>query len=350
MGTRRGRVSVIYFISKLVKWDDLGMEIISNWTQEAIKKAVNALIEGNLVAFPTETVYGLGADANNKNAVGRVYEVKGRPIDHPLIVHIGSVEQLLDWASKVPDYAYVLAQEFWPGPLTLILPRNLHVGKFLTGGQDSVGIRIPNNPIALDLLKEFGRLGKGGIAAPSANKFGLVSPTSSIDVYRDLASRLGKDDLLIDGGVSKFGIESTIVSCLDSQPKIVRPGFITPEKIKEKTNIDISYAKSENNFRVSGSLNTHYSPAVEVAINTVVFKGDAFLALSSVPTPVGAKRIASPKTIQEFAKHLYKYFRMCDELGMKRLVVVTPKGPGLAIAIKDRIHKAGGVAYNFDSD
>jgi L-threonylcarbamoyladenylate synthase len=326
------------------------MEIISNPTLVEIKKAAKALKDGHLVAFPTETVYGLGADATNEKAVSKVYSVKGRPTDHPLIVHIGSVEQLFDWVSKVPDYAYVLAREFWPGPLTLILPRNLHVGKFLTGGQDSVGIRIPNNAIALDLLKEFRRLGKGGIAAPSANKFGLVSPTTSIDVYSDLASRLGKDDLLIDGGVSKFGIESTIVSCLESHPKILRPGFITPEKIKEKTNIDISYAKIENDFRVSGSLNSHYSPAVEVAINTVVFKGDAFLALSSVPTPVGAMRIASPKTIQEFAKHLYKYFRMCDELGMKRLVVVTPKGPGLAVAINDRIHKAGGVAYNFEID
>jgi len=326
------------------------MKIISSWTQEAIKKAAKALIDGHLVAFPTETVYGLGADANNKDAVGRVYEVKGRPTKHPLIVHIGSSEQLSYWVSEVPEYACTLANEFWPGPLTLILPKSTRVGKYLTGGQDSVGIRVPNNPIALDLLKQFRKLGHGGIAAPSANKFGLVSPTSSINVYRDLAGRLGKDDFLIDGGVSKVGIESTIVSCLNSQPKIVRPGFITPEIIKEKTNIDVSYAKSDNRLRVSGSLETHYSPAVEIGVNTIAIKGDAFLALSSVPTPVGATRIASPKTTQEFAKHLYKYFRMCDELGMNRLVVVPPPGAGLAIAIKDRIYKAGGRSYDFNSD
>jgi L-threonylcarbamoyladenylate synthase len=326
------------------------MSIISNCTASAIKDAATSLIGGNLVAFPTETVYGLGADATNHQAIARIYEVKGRPIGHPLIVHISSINNLDKWAKDIPEYAIKLAREFWPGPLTLILPRTELAKDFITGGQNNVGIRVPAHTVALELLKEFEDQGGLGVAAPSANKFGLVSPTSSIDVYRDLASRLGKDDLLIDGGVSKFGIESTIVSCLDSQPKIVRPGFITPEKIKEKTNIDISYAKNKYNFRVSGSLNTHYSPAVEVAINTVVFKGDAFLALASVPTPVGAMRIASPKTIQEFAKHLYKYFRMCDELGIKRLVVATPKGPGLAIAIKDRIHKAGGVAYNFDSD
>ena len=326
------------------------MEIISNPTQDEIKKAAQALKDGHLVAFPTETVYGLGADATNEKAVSRVYSVKARPTDHPLIVHISSINQLDKWAIDIPEYAINLAEKFWPGPMTLILKRSGIAKDFITGGQDNIGLRVPADSVALELLSEFEKLNGLGVAAPSANKFGLVSPTSSIDVYRDLASSLGKDDLLIDGGVSEFGIESTIVSCLYSQPKIVRPGFITPEKMKEKTNIDITYAISKNNIRVSGSLNTHYSPAVNIAINTDVFKGDAFLALSSEPTPVGAIRIASPKTIQEFAKHLYKYFRMCDEIGMKRLVVLTPKGPGLAIALKDRIHKACGLAYNFDID
>ena len=182
------------------------MEFISNCTADAISNAAKALIDGHLVAFPTETVYGLGADATNEKAVSRIYSVKGRPSDHPLIVHISSMNKLDQWAIDIPDYAIKLAREFWPGPMTLILPRTDLAKDFITGGQNNVGIRVPAQPIALALLKKFEELGGQGVAAPSANRFGAVSPTTARAVEEELGSFFDKNDLVLDGGPCLVGI------------------------------------------------------------------------------------------------------------------------------------------------
>jgi L-threonylcarbamoyladenylate synthase len=180
------------------------MEIISNPTQVEIKKAAQALKDGHLVAFPTETVYGLGADATNEKAVSRIYSVKGRPTDHPLIVHISSINQLDKWAVDIPEYAIKLAKEFWPGPMTLILKRNKIAKDFITGGQDNVGVRVPSHPVAIGLLSEFEKLGGSGVVAPSANRFSAVSPTNTYAVTEEIGGKLSKSDIIIDGGNSLF--------------------------------------------------------------------------------------------------------------------------------------------------
>jgi L-threonylcarbamoyladenylate synthase len=203
------------------------MEIISDPTQNEIKRASKALKDGHLVAFPTETVYGLGADATNEKAVSRIYSVKGRPTDHPLIVHISSINLLEKWASDIPDYAIKLANEFWPGPMTLILRKSSLAKDFITGGQNNVGIRVPDQTVAQLLLKEFENLGGLGICAPSANKFGAVSPTDAQAVLEEIGPSMDSSDLILDGGFCKIGIESTIIDCTKPEPIILRNGFIT---------------------------------------------------------------------------------------------------------------------------
>ena len=200
------------------------MSIISNCTASVIKDAAASLVNGNLVAFPTETVYGLGADATNKDAVARVYEVKSRPVGHPLIVHISSIEHLNKWAKDIPDYAIELARAFWPGPMTLILPRTDLAKDFITGGQDNVGVRVPSHTVALELLKEFEAQGGLVVAAPRANRFGAVSPTTATAVEIELADFLSKNDQILDGGPCSVGIESTIINCTQKNPTILRPG------------------------------------------------------------------------------------------------------------------------------
>ena len=194
----------------------------SQCTVSAIHQAAEALKAGHLVAFPTETVYGLGGDATNPDAIKRIYEVKGRPSDHPLIIHISSINMLEKWAIDIPEYAISLAREFWPGPLTLILKRSSLVGDFVSGNQDTVGLRVPSDPIALALIAEFERLSGSAIAAPSANRFGQVSPTSSADVQEEIGIHLSEFDLILDGGASTIGIESTIVDCTGDTPRILR--------------------------------------------------------------------------------------------------------------------------------
>ena len=190
-----------------------------NPTQDEIKKAAKALKDGYLVAFPTETVYGLGADASNPTSVARIYEVKGRPTDHPLIVHISSTSQMDKWAVDVPEYAINLARNCWPGPMTLILKRSQIAKDFITGGQNLVGLRVPIHPTAIMLMKEFENLGGTGIAAPSANRFGAVSPTTLNAVVEEIGAYLSNKDLLLDGGASEVGIESTIIDCSGATPK-----------------------------------------------------------------------------------------------------------------------------------
>jgi L-threonylcarbamoyladenylate synthase len=316
------------------------MEIITNVTEDVMKKAAKALKAGHLVAFPTETVYGLGADATNAKAVSRVYSVKGRPTSHPLIVHISSINKLDKWTIEIPDYAIKLAKEFWPGPMTLILKRSKLVQDFITGGQDNVGIRVPAHPIALGLLSEFERLGGSGIAAPSANRFGAVSPTSAQAVDTELREFLNSKDIILNDGQSKFGIESTIINCIGDKPLIIRPGSITQEIIQTKVNLNISNHFNFDFIKAPGLLKKHYSPKVKVALNCTAKPGDGFLALSEIPTPPGVIRLATPKNIEEFAKILYSNFRKADSLNLKKLIVILPNEKGICLAIRDRVTKA----------
>ena len=218
------------------------MTIISNCTASALKEAAASLMAGNVVAFPTETVYGLGADASNQQAVARIYEVKGRPTNHPLIVHISSINNLDKWAKDTPEYAVKLARAFWPGPMTLVLSRTELAKDFITGGQDNVGIRVPAHTVALSLLKEFEAQGGYGVAAPSANRFGKVSPTCADDVKAELSDYLNSNDLILDGGPSFVGVESTIIDCTNAIPTILRPGAITAAMINDLLGINIEVA------------------------------------------------------------------------------------------------------------
>lgn len=304
----------------------------------SINDAAKSLHDGFLVAFPTETVYGLGADATDEKAVLRIFEIKGRPQDHPVIVHISSTDQIKQWAINVPKYAYALADKYWPGPMTLILNRSSNAKDWITGGQDTVGIRIPNHEIALSLLNEFKKIGSGAIAAPSANKFGRVSPTSFQHVTAELSNDLTVNDVIIDGGNSAIGIESTIIDCTQEQPKILRPGFITKEMIEETTGLILS--DSITNIRVSGSFKSHYAPQAKVFLDVEPIPGDGFIALEEFETPPNVIRLSAPKNVEEFAQNLYHAFRTADEKKLSRIVVKQPLGDNLALAIRDRLQKA----------
>jgi len=310
-------------------------QIFSNCTADTIREAAAALRAGHLVAFPTETVYGLGADARNPEAVKRIYEVKGRPSDHPLIVHISSINQMEKWAKEIPEYAIDLARAFWPGPMTLILERTENVRDFITGGQDTVGLRVPSNPIALALIQEFERISDSAIAAPSANRFGQVSPTSSDDVFEEIGKFMSQEDLILDGGQSEVGIESTIIDCRKLAPIISRPGAITASMINHiRATVP---ADSTDLIRASGSLDKHYAPAARVIINRIPVSGQAFFAMSQYPTPKGVYRISAPNSVEIFARDLYKVMRKADALGFSELVIQIPNGDGLSAAILDRV-------------
>ena len=316
------------------------MEIISNCTQDVIEKAAKALTDGHLVAFPTETVYGLGADATNEKAVSRIYSVKGRPSDHPLIVHISSINQLEKWAIDIQEYAIKLARDFWPGPMTLILKRSALAKDYITGGQNNVGLRVPAQPIALALLADFEKNGGLGIAAPSANRFGAVSPTIASDVSEELQTYLNREDLILDGGQCSVGLESTIINCTGSLPIILRLGAITKEMINNSINIDEIKSNEKSNIKVSGSLESHYSPKAKVFIDLLPSPGDGFIAMNDIPTPIGVIRLASPKSVEQYAKDFYNALRLGDKKGLMRIYVIQPEGSGLAEAIRDRLSKA----------
>ena len=318
------------------------MAIISNCTASIIKDAALALKQGHLVAFPTETVYGLGADAANERAVARIYEVKGRPTDHPLIVHISSMELLDKWACEIPEYAIKLARAFWPGPMTLILPRTGLAKDFVTGGQNNVGIRVPAHTVALALLKEFEAQGGLGVVAPSANRFGKVSPTSADDVKEELSDYLKLDDLILDGGLSLVGVESTIINCTNTSPTIMRPGAITAAMINDLPGIQVEVFKKNNGdqIRAPGLLESHYSPKAKVYLSGTPSAGDGFIALSDFPTPSGVIRLISPATNEEYARTLYQGLRLADNKRLNKVFVVLPTGKDIAVAICDRLEKA----------
>ena len=313
-------------------------QFLSNCTADAMLDAAAHLKAGDLVAFPTETVYGLGADASNSKAVARIYSVKGRPNDHPLIVHIASMERMGDWAREVPEYAIALARSFWPGPMTLILKRSDLAGDFITGGQDSVGVRVPDHVVALVLLEAFERSGGKGVAAPSANRFGHVSPTTAAAVIEELGDFMSKDDLVLDGGACDVGVESTIIDCTGAAPSVLRPGAISVAMIEECTGLKTT--QSDKEIRVSGALENHYAPIAKVLLCEIPIAGQGFIALASIETPEGVIRLASPSDDDEFARILYSALRDADARGLTEVVVMQPIGNGIAVAIRDRLARA----------
>ena len=318
------------------------MALISSCTASTLKDAAASLRSGNLVAFPTETVYGLGVDATNENAVAHLYQVKGRPSDHPLIIHISSMANLDNWARKIPEYAIKLARAFWPGPMTLILPRTNLAKDYITGDQDSVGIRVPSHPLATALLTEIEELGGLGVAAPSANRFGKVSPTTADDVFEELSGYLTPADLILDGGPCQVGVESTIINCTQDIPEILRPGAITANMISDLIGLQVNQIATDSNkstIKAPGLLQSHYAPKAKVLLSTTPNLGDGFIALTDVSTPPGAIRLASPKDNKEYAQHLYQALRLADTKQLPNVIVIPPTGDDIAIAICDRLEK-----------
>jgi L-threonylcarbamoyladenylate synthase len=315
-------------------------QFLSKCSASAMVDAAANLLAGGLVAFPTETVYGLGADACNADAVARIYSVKGRPADHPLIVHIASIDGLGDWADDVPGYAISLARDFWPGPMTLVVNRSGLAGDFVTGGQDTVGVRVPDHPVALGLLEAFVRAGGKGVAAPSANRFGNVSPTTAQAVADELGAYLADGDQILDGGPCEVGVESTIIDCTGDTPKILRPGAITAQMISESTGLEVVGVVEESAIRVSGSLEAHYAPVAKVLLCETPSAGQGFIAHANIQTPEGVIRLASPGSDEEFARVLYSALRAADEQGLAEVVVMQPIGIGIAVAIRDRLKRA----------
>jgi L-threonylcarbamoyladenylate synthase len=315
------------------------MSFLSICSTETIKSAAIALKNGHLVAFPTETVYGLGADATNPEAIAGIYAAKGRPADHPLIVHISSLQEMGQWAQEIPGYAITLARDFWPGPMTLVLKRSSLAKDFITGGQETIALRVPAHPIALALLNEFAAVGGKGVAAPSANRFGAVSPTTAEAVEEELAPYLSESDLILNGGQSLVGVESTIIDCTGPAPMILRLGAITPLMIEESTGL-IALESNPSGIRTSGSLDSHYSPRAEVILDVVAVAGDGLIAPDQIPTPNGVIRLAAPSTIEEYARTLYSALRSADQQGLSAVVVLQPGGDGLAAAIRDRLQRS----------
>jgi L-threonylcarbamoyladenylate synthase len=292
-----------------------------------IQRAVQILRAGGLVAFPTETVYGLGADADNPQAVEAIFRVKGRPGSHPLIVHLGSGDDVKDWAVSVPDEAHLLIRTYWPGPLTLILKRAQRVLKAVTGGQETVGLRVPDHKLALAMLREF----RGGVAAPSANRFGRVSPTCAEHVRQDLG---GDVDFILDGGACAVGLESTIVDFSSGEPVILRPGGVTREALQETLRQTIP-VRSSSAVRVSGQLDSHYAPRAAVVLCT----------LGEGPARAASLRAEGKKavllTVDDAAPdRLYSSLRKADGEGADVIVVPLPEESGLGLAVVDRLRKA----------
>jgi L-threonylcarbamoyladenylate synthase len=294
-----------------------------------ISKAADILRTGGLVAFPTETVYGLGADADQEQALKAIFKVKGRPETHPLIIHLAHADQVGVWAASVPDAALGLARRFWPGPLTLILKKADRVSKVATGGQETVGLRVPNHPVALSMLRAFGR----GVAAPSANRFGRVSPTTADHVRQDLGNDV---DFILDGGPCSIGVESTIVDFTSGDPVILRPGGLTKERLEEALGRSIP-VRGSGAVRVSGQLESHYAPRAEVVI---VRPGEGEGRAGEWRSKGKRVVVLGEKDVE--ARELYASLRRADESGADVIIVPLPDQVGLGLAVADRLQKAAG--------
>ncbi len=313
--------------------------IISQCSLNVLQQAAENLKSGGLVAFPTETVYGLGANAEDETAIQRMYKVKNRPADHPVIVHIADLDAVDYWATDIPDYAIALMRDYWPGPMTLLLKRTKNAKDFVTGNQEIVGLRIPAHTLAINLLQEFSKIGGKGVAAPSANRYGAVSPTTAQAVDAELQQYLEPRDQILDGGPSLVGVESTIIDCTRENPAILRPGAITAEMVEQSTGI-IVIEPEGTKVKVSGSHKQHYCPNAKVIIGAETKPGNGLIAMANVATPVGVIRLAAPKSLEEYARILYAALREADAQKLAEINVVMPEGNGLAVAIRDRITRA----------
>ena len=317
--------------------------------RQRIAQAAGVLRAGGLVAFPTETVYGLGADAGLPEAVRRIFEAKGRPADHPLIVHVHDASQLDDWARDVPPAARALAQAFWPGPLTLVLARGPRAHDIVTGGQDSVGLRCPSHPWAQALLAAFG----GAIAAPSANSFGRISPTTAAHVRNDLGEKPeGRVDLILDGGACPVGIESTIVDLSRGTPRLLRPGSVTRPQLEAVLGGPVPDAGTDAP-RASGRLESHYAPrtplecvaAAQLPARLNALRGQRVAVLAPAaalrdPGPPVLLRLVAPAAAADYAQQLYALLHRLDSAGAQRILIAwPPSGPDWE-AVHDRLQRA----------
>jgi len=314
---------------------------------DAITRAADALRRGELVAFPTETVYGLGADAASRDALRRLYAVKRRPLDHPVIVHLASAGQLGDWTSSVPSGAQRLAAALWPGPLTMVLPRAAWVPDAADSSKlPTIGLRVPDQPVALALLREFG----GGVAAPSANRFGRVSPTTADDVRTDLGDDVAE---VLDGGPCRVGIESTIVDWSTDAPSILRLGGVPRETIEELLGCAVP-VRDDGSVRAPGTLASHYAPATRVE---VVAGGDLRARARELSTcarvgviapelpadlPSSVVVVGVPVDADDYAHSLYRLFRIADDERLDVVLAVPPPGKGIGAAVADRLRRAAG--------
>nr|WP_317931787.1 L-threonylcarbamoyladenylate synthase [Streptomyces cellostaticus] len=313
-----------------------------------IEKAAGVLRAGGLVALPTETVYGLGADAEDPAAVARIFQVKGRPPSHPLIVHIGGAEQLDDWVQEVPAAARLLAEHFWPGPLTLVLRRGSRVPLEATGGLQTVAVRVPDHPVALALLSAFG----GGVTAPSANRFGSVSPTTADHVRAELGDGV---DFVLDGGPCEVGVESTIVDATGGAPSILRPGGVTREDLEAVLGCPMA-VPSSSRVRVPGQHPSHYAPRARVVLvepEKVVAEAElaqelghqvgVFLPDGLADTAVKVHAVvALPGSLAAYARGLYGFLRELDQQGCDLIIASLPVEEGLGLAIANRLRRAAG--------
>jgi L-threonylcarbamoyladenylate synthase len=326
---------------------------------DLVANAVRALADGNLVALPTETVYGLGALASDPIAVRRVFATKGRPVDHPLIVHLASANALDTWAVEVPEHARILAATFWPGPLTMVLKRSAIVPDEVTGGRATVALRVPDHPLTLAVLGSLPR--NSGVAAPSANQFGRVSPTTAAHVREDIASLLLPGDLILDGGASAVGVESTIIDLSGDRPTILRPGGLAVERIEEVLGIAVDRIATGPS-RAPGMLDVHYAPLAGVRmvaleqLNTLTDVFESLLAEGkrvgallpvSTPLPELVVRLDAPDPYvgESLAPILYARLRNADELGLDVLVVVSPASDGLGWAVTDRLQRSAAASH-----
>ena len=319
-----------------------------------VEEAARLLREGELVAFPTETVYGLGADAANPAAAARIFALKGRPADHPLIVHVAGVEALREWGSEPPAAAFALAEEFWPGPLTLIVKKARHVPLAVTGGQDTIGLRCPSHPMAQELLREFAKIGSGAIAAPSANRFGHVSPTTA-DHVRD---EFGAQVFILDGGACDVGLESTIVDLSRGAPVLLRPGAVTREDIARMIGA-IPSDRDAQAPRASGTLAAHYAPQTAMALvgrqaldlELRSLTNVAVLALHEAPYAVRVTSwIDAGGDPVRYGHDLYANLRKLDASGAKRILVEAPPRTPQWEAVNDRLMRAAAGAGTFDDE
>jgi L-threonylcarbamoyladenylate synthase len=325
-----------------------------------VERAVDVLAAGGLVAFPTETVYGLGADAENPEAVARIFAVKGRPTGHPLIVHLAGAEDLDRWCAVVPETARALAAAFWPGPLTVIVPRAARVPDAITGGRPDVGLRVPAHPVALALLAGLsaGRPGGAAIAAPSANRFGRVSPTTAAHVRDDLGTDV---DLILDGGPCRVGVESTIVDCTADRPEVLRLGGIDLEHLAEvlgqAPGVGLATSRAPEAARAPGMLASHYAPrarvvvvddddvvgAVSRQVEAVAPSGGLVVVMAptaQADLPTAALELEPVGPTEHYSQVLYDRLRQADRLGATVIVAIAPEPGGLGDTIRDRLRRA----------